>query len=151
LAAGMVVSLAAFCGALVYLYMFARDALGDEKAGYALWLLASYPFAVFFGAIYTESLFLVSIIGAFYHLTKGQLLPAALWGLLAGLTRVNGVLLCLPLALVVVSPWLSPALVRDRLAVPLIAQPRGSKDVRVMIAGLGVAAMPAVGMLLYSA
>src|SRR5262249_19751061 len=66
-------------------------------------------------------------------------------------TRLNGVLLCLPLALVVVSPWLSPALVRDRFAVPLIAQPRGTRDVRLMIPKLGVAAMPAVGMLLYSA
>jgi len=151
IAAGMLVSLVAFCGALVYLYMFARDALGEEKACYALWLLASYPFALFFGALYTESLFLVSVIGAFYHLTKGHLLGAALWGLLAGLTKLNGVVLCLPLALVVVSPWLSPALVRDRFALPLIAQPRQSKDVRVTLAGLAVAAMPAVGMLLYSA
>ncbi|HMF97090.1 MAG TPA: mannosyltransferase family protein [Vicinamibacterales bacterium] len=151
IAAGMLISLAAFCGALVYLYMFARDALGEEKAGFALWLLASYPFALFFGALYTESLFLVSVIGAFYHLTKGHLLGAAFWGLLAGLTKLNGVMLCLPLALVVVSPWLSPALVRDRFALPLIAQPRESKDGRLTLAGLGVAAMPAVGMLLYSA
>lgn len=150
-AAGMVISLAAFCGALVYLYVFTRDGLGEEKARYALWLLASYPFALFFGAIYTESLFLIAVIGALYHLTKGHLFAAALWGLLAGLTKQNGVLLCLPLALVAVSPWLSPALVRDRYALPLIAQPLPSTDLRRTLAALGVAAMPAVGMLVYSA
>jgi hypothetical protein len=150
-AAGMVVSLAAFCAALAYLYMFARDGLGEEKAAYALWLLACYPFALFFGAIYTESLFLLAIVGALYHLTKGEVWPAALWGLLAGLTKQNGVLLCLPLALVAVSSWLPPALVRDPHALPLLTQPRASKDVRRTLAALVAAAMPAVGMLLYSA
>src|SRR5262245_8979225 len=150
-AAGMLISLAAFGGALVYLYLFARESLGEEKARYALWLLASYPFALFFGAIYTESLFLLGVVGAFYHLTRGHLLGAACWGLLAGLTKLNGVLLCLPLALVVLSPWLSPALVRDRWALPLVAQPPRSNDMRRTLAALGVAAMPAVGTLLYSA
>jgi hypothetical protein len=150
-AAGMVISLAAFGAALAYLYMFARDGLGDEKARYALWLLASYPFALFFGAIYTESLFLLAIVGALYHLTRGDVWPAALWGLVAGLTKQNGVLLCLPLGLVAVSPWLSPALVRDPRALPLVPQPPASKDVRRTFAALAAAAMPAVGMLLYSA
>ena len=55
--AGMTVSLAAFFAALVYFYALVRDFLDDERARYALWLLASYPFALFFGAVYTESLF----------------------------------------------------------------------------------------------
>ncbi|MGH9140654.1 MAG: hypothetical protein ACRD2I_05875, partial [Vicinamibacterales bacterium] len=49
-AAGTLVSLAAFLCALAYLYAFARDEIGDECAPVALWLIAAYPFALFFGA-----------------------------------------------------------------------------------------------------
>ena len=96
--AGTAISLAAFWGALVLPACVHPEALGDEKAPRAsLWLLAAYPFALFFGAIYTESLFLLGVVGAFYHFTKQQFGRAALWGLLVGLTRVNGSLLVIPL------------------------------------------------------
>jgi len=102
-AAGMVVSIASFFGALVYLYAFARDRYGDEVASGAIWLLAAYPFAIFFGAIYTESLFLLGTVGAFYHFSREQFGRAAGWGLLVGLTRLNGALLVLPLAWLAIS------------------------------------------------
>ncbi len=79
--------------------MLARDDLSDEQSSVALWFLAAYPFAFFYGAIYTESLFLLSAAGAFYHLKHRELVRAGLWGLVAGLTRANGCLLCVPLAL----------------------------------------------------
>jgi hypothetical protein len=102
-AAGMIISIASFFGALAYLYAFARDRYGDEVAGGAIWLLAAYPFAIFFGALYTESLFLLGTVGAFYHFSKQQFGRAACWGLLVGLTRVNGALMVLPLVLVALS------------------------------------------------
>jgi hypothetical protein len=98
-AAGMAVSLLSFFGALVYLYLFTRDRFGDETAGYTLWFLAAYPFALFFGALYSESLFLLGTLGAFYHVSKQQFGRAAAWGVLVGLTRINGALLALPLGL----------------------------------------------------
>jgi Gpi18-like mannosyltransferase len=99
---GMILSLAAFFGALVYFYNIARQELSDDAARYSLWLLAAYPFAVFFGAIYTESLFLLGTVGAFFHFSKQQFGRAALWGLLVGLTRLNGALLALPLAVLAI-------------------------------------------------
>jgi hypothetical protein len=96
-AAGTIISLAAFFGALVYLYLLARDRAGDEAAQGAVWLIAAYPFAIFFGALYSESLFLLGTVGAFYHFSKRQFWRAAAWGLLVGLTRLNGSLLVLPL------------------------------------------------------
>jgi Gpi18-like mannosyltransferase len=102
-AAGMIISLASFFGALVYLYAFARDRYGDDAARGAVWLLAAYPFAIFFGALYTESLFLLGTIGAFYHCSRQQFGRAALWGLLVGLTRLNGSLLVLPLGVLALS------------------------------------------------
>ena len=50
--AGVTISLVAFFGALAYLYALARELLPDEDARYALWLIAAYPFALFFGPLH---------------------------------------------------------------------------------------------------
>jgi Gpi18-like mannosyltransferase len=125
----MLVSITAFFGALVYLYAFARDTLGDEAARGAVWLLASYPFALFFGALYTESLFLLGTIGAFYHFSHRQFGRAALWGLLVGLTRLNGALLVIPLFVLIIG-WARQTPPRARM--------------------LAAAVAPGVGLLIYA-
>jgi hypothetical protein len=91
--AATLLSLVCFFVALHYIYGLARARMDEERALSSVWLLAAYPFAVFFGAAYTESLFLVSCVGAFYHADRGQAAPTAAWGLLAGFTRPNGWLL----------------------------------------------------------
>ena len=126
LVAGMTVSLASFFGALVYLYAFTRDTFGEETARYSLWFLAAYPFAIFFGAVYTESLFLFGTVGAFYHFSKQEYGRAACWGLLVGLTRLNGALLVLPLGILAL----------------------GSR--RAGWKPLAAAAMPGVGLVIYA-
>jgi Mannosyltransferase (PIG-V) len=93
--AALLVNMAAFTGALVYLFRLARDELGystDRSTG-AVWLLAAYPFAAYFSAAYTEGLYLLACVGAFFHLSRRQGWRAAGWGVLAGLCRPNGVLL----------------------------------------------------------
>jgi len=91
------VSLLLFVLGMAYLYLLAREFLTADESTTALWMLAAYPFALFYGAIYTESLFLVGTAGAFYHFRRDQLGRAALWGLAVGLTRPNGFFLCVPL------------------------------------------------------
>jgi len=127
-AAGMVVSIASFFGALAYLYAFVRERYDDDVASGAIWLLAAYPFAIFFGAIYTESLFLLGTVGAFYHFSRQEFGRAACWGLLVGLTRLNGALLVLPLAWLAIS--LSTAHLKSR--------------------ALAAAAAPGVGLVVYA-
>ena len=139
-AAGMTISLASFFGALVYLYAFARDRYGDDTARCAVWLLAAYPFAIFFGALYTESLFLLGTAGAFYHFSKQQFGRAALWGLLVGLTRLNGSLLVLPLAWLALGP--GPTLGS--------APTRTSRTSRTHVKALAAAAAPGAGLLIYA-
>jgi hypothetical protein len=102
-AAGTILSLAAFFGALAYLHALTRDRCDADTANCAIWLLAAYPFAIFFGALYTESLFLLGTVGAFHHFSRQQFGRAALWGILVGLTRLNGALLVLPLGLLALS------------------------------------------------
>src|SRR5262245_14836073 len=111
--AGTLLSLVAFAAALTYVWIFARDIVGDERADVALWLLAFYPFAFFYGAIYTESLFLLSAAGAFVHFRRGDHTIAALWGVITGLTRPNGLLIAVPLAIQALVPLRARRGVRD--------------------------------------
>jgi hypothetical protein len=145
-AAGTVVSLAAFLFALAYLYTFARDELGDEAAPSALWLVASYPFALFFGAIYTESLYLLAALGAFHHFRRREFVRAGLWGLVIGLARPNGGLLSIPLVLLALAPWLPAALAGGRAAI----RSHGARRWRHAWPACAAAVMSAVGTLLYS-
>ena len=81
---GTLISLAAFVAALIYLFALARDYLDEAQSRTALWMLAAFPFALFYGALYTESLFLLTAVGAFYHFRRREWWAAAAWGPLAG-------------------------------------------------------------------
>jgi hypothetical protein len=102
LMAGTVTAVLAFFGALVYLFRFARDRYGEEAARTTLWLVAAYPFAVYFSAPYTESVYMLCVLGACCHFERGEPGRALLWGILVGLCRPNGFLLSGTLALLLV-------------------------------------------------
>lgn len=147
---GTLVSFGAFFWGLTYLFRIARDMLGeDDLARYAVWLLAAYPFAWFYSAIYTESLFLLGVTGAFYHFRRRELVRAGIWGLMIGLTRPNGCFLSIPLAVIAVSPWLPGWMVGGHSNAPERDQARRSFG--VLAGELCSAAMPGIGVLLYSA
>jgi hypothetical protein len=148
---GTLIVLMAFFLGLVYVYRLALDFLEDDadKARWAVWALAAYPFAVFYSALYTESLFLVGAAGAFYHFRRREFARAAAWGLLVGLTRPNGCFLSIPLALVALQSWLPEGVAGGR------TNPRDRdlswRTPRVTIPALAAAAAPGIGVLLYSA
>jgi hypothetical protein len=146
---GTLVALGAFFWAMIYLFRLARELIGDDDhARYALWLAATFPFALFYSAMYTESVFLLGATGAFYHLRRREYWQAGAWGLLVGLTRPNGCFLAIPLAVLCVTPWLPKWLAgRTLIAQPSDVRPGGGE----LMAGLAAAAMPGVGVLLYSA
>jgi hypothetical protein len=96
--AGLALSHAAFLWALVLLHRLARDMTGNPAtAAAAVLLVACYPFAIFYGAFYTESFFLLGAVGAMRELRAGRPAAAGAIGLLAGLTRPNGFLLAIPM------------------------------------------------------
>lgn len=144
---GLLVSWAAFTWALVYVHRLAmRSGLTRPQATAAVWLLAVYPFAVFYGALYTEALFLLSSVGCFYHVHRREWLPASAWGLLAGLTRPTGWMLTAPLALVAARPLLPRTARRWIVTGDDPAEGRGS-----WLAPAMAAATPALATLVYSA
>jgi hypothetical protein len=119
--AGWLVSLAAFAWAMVLFVRLARQSLSERDAIDAAWLLATYPFAIYFGVPYSESLFLLAMCGLFLAAHEQRFERAAVWGLLAGLTRPNGWLLSVPFVVLVLrrQPW--PSTVRDWLRVGIAA------------------------------
>ncbi len=91
--AGLLVSYLCFGGGCVYLYRLAEEEYGDRVVRRTLILLCAYPFSFFFGGIMTESLFLLTTAAGLYHIRGHRWGRAALWGILAALTRMQGVLL----------------------------------------------------------
>ena len=135
---GVILSIAAFAWACAYLWRLARETIGEARADAAVPLLAAYPFAVFFSAPYTESLFLLGTVAAVDHFRRDEWIKAGLWGLLVGLTRPNGCLLSAVLACLIAERlWQA----RDRSTLPRLHIPKS----------LASAAMPGIGMLLFSA
>ena len=99
LLAGFAVSLAALLGALVLLWRLAALELGRPVAGATLLLLCVFPASLFLGAPYSESLFLLASVGAFYAARTGHWAWAGAAAAAASGTRSAGVLLLMPLAL----------------------------------------------------
>jgi hypothetical protein len=91
--AGVLVSLASFAIALVLLHRLADLDFGPDVARRTVWLIALFPAAVFFSAVYTEALFLVLSVGAVYAARKGSWAWAGALGGMAALTRNTGVLI----------------------------------------------------------
>jgi hypothetical protein len=99
LAAAYAISLGAFLGALLLLYRLTELELGRRLARPTLLLLAVFPAAVYFGAPYSESLFLLLAVGAFYAARGGHWAWAGSCAALASATRSAGLLLLIPLAM----------------------------------------------------
>jgi Mannosyltransferase (PIG-V) len=127
LVAAFLVSLAAFVAALVLLYRLTELELGRRLARPTLLLLAVFPAAVYFGAPYSESLFLLLAVGAFYAARTGRWAWAGACAGLASATRSAGLLLLIPLVLI----WWS-------------GRPRRAGDAAwLLLAPLGIAAYAA--------
>lgn len=132
--ASVMISMIAFAWAAAYLVRLARDTVGETYAPAAVGLLSAYPFAVFYSAAYTEGVFLLAAVAAFYHFRRRDWWIAAAWGLLAGLTRPNGCFLSVALACLILE---------DRRP--------DAREPRVLTNALVAAAAPGIGMLVYSA
>jgi hypothetical protein len=136
----VLISLISFLWGLYYLVRLGEDLIGPERAVSAALLLAAYPFSLFYNAPYTEGLFLVGAVGACFHFRRGEWVAASGWGLLAGLTRPNGCFLSIVLAYLA---W-------EQVRV-IMSQPGTLAWWKPAAVRLAVAAMPGIGMLIFTA
>ena len=99
LVSAYLVSLACFAGALWLLHRLVELELDRSTATAAVWLVALFPAAVYFGAPYAESLFLLTSVGAFYAARTERWAWAGVLAAAASATRSAGLVLLVPLVL----------------------------------------------------
>jgi len=95
--AGALISLLALLVGMTIVHRLTALEMGERAASASGWLIAFCPMALFFSAVYTESLFLALSAGSFYAARRGRWALAGSLGGLAALTRVTGVLLLVPI------------------------------------------------------
>jgi hypothetical protein len=107
---GLVVAAVAFIFAVAGLRQLVREDFDDETSRRTVLYLSVFPAAFFFFAPFTESLFLAFTVWSILAARRRDWELAAVAGFLAGLTRVHGVLLVLPVA------WEVVRMLRDQRA-----------------------------------
>lgn len=98
--AGIVISWLAFAGAMTMVYRLALLDLPRPAALRAVMYVAAFPFAYFFGMVYSESLFLLALVTAVYAIRTRRWLASAAAGAIMTATRVTGVMALPGLALI---------------------------------------------------
>jgi len=89
--AGLLVSNIALIIVLFFLYKLLRLKFKENFTKRVIFYLLIFPTAFFFGSLYSESLFLLGIVGSFYFIKKKSYLGAAVMISLAVLTRSIGI------------------------------------------------------------
>ena len=98
--AGVLISLVSFGLAMVMLHRLATEELGVSAANATVLLLTFAPLSFFFAAIYTESLFLALSVGACYAARHQRWWLACACTVAATITRVPGIAVVVPVALI---------------------------------------------------
>lgn len=114
--AGMLISTLCFIGAMHVWVLYIR-----ERKIKITWWMAILPWLIFptsfyFGAIYTESLFMLLVFLSIYNLQRKHIFLASLFAGLASATRVVGVMLVPMIMLQIFLDWWPK---RSQLAIPL--------------------------------
>ena len=94
--AGLLLSHLCYAGAVVGFYELLRLDRPHEQAFFGALLFILYPFSMFVLGVYSESLFLLLSVFCLYAVRKRRFPAAGALGLLAALTRVQGMLLLIP-------------------------------------------------------
>jgi hypothetical protein len=97
LIAGLILSHGFALLMLVELHKFVSERFGEAVAARSLIYLMVFPSTLFFYSAYTESLFILLVLLFMNSLRDGRLHFAGLWAFCAILTRLQGVVLFLPL------------------------------------------------------
>ena len=98
--AGILISWLSFAIAMPLLFRLARLDLEPAAALRATIYTAVFPSAYFFGAVYSEALFLLALVSAALAFRTRHWIPGALAAMVMTATRVNGVMFIPALALI---------------------------------------------------
>jgi len=102
---GMAVSWVTFAGACVLLYRLVEDRFGARTALGTILLLAAFPFGFYYGATYTESLYLLLAVLAFLAIERQHWWLAGIAALLVSAERPPGALIGVCVVLAYALDW----------------------------------------------
>ncbi len=91
--AGILISNGALLLATMLFYRLVAEGWDEAVADRAIWYWLIFPAAFFGTAVYSESLFLLCVIGSLYSARRGYWEVAALLGMGAALTRLVGIII----------------------------------------------------------
>ena len=95
--AGLIISNVSLLGAAILLYKLVELDHDQEVALRSVKYLFIWPTSFILSGVLSEALFLLLVIGCFYHARKGAWPKAGIAGFFLSLTRVNGVCVSIPL------------------------------------------------------
>lgn len=127
LTAGLLVSNLACVPALGLLWRWVADGFGDRVAWRTIVVILLYPDSFYLLGAYSESLFLAFSAAALLAVRRDRLGLAGLLSLLAVLTRLQGLV----------------------LVVPILLALRRQREAGALARGIGAAALPGLGLLVY--
>ena len=127
---GILISLIAQCVALIAIDMLVTHERDARTGLFAIWLMALAPMGIFLDVVYTESTFIAAAAVSLYLARQGRLAAASVAAMVAGATRITGIVL----GPVLLLEWLvrqyrrrraegSLPPLRDLAVVPLFALP----------------------------
>lgn len=90
---GLLISNIAFIFSLIFLWELLREDYPQKVAFLTLIMLLIFPTSFYFGAVYSESIFMLFLILSFYFARKGHWFLATVSGIISSATRVFGVIL----------------------------------------------------------
>ncbi len=131
-----------FFGLLLFIlwYFFVKQESGAEVAKWSLLTLFLFPTALFFGAFYTESLFLCLVVACFWLAKRGHWYLVSLTIVFASATRIVGILLLPAMILELMmqehaSQLVSKPRIGLKYLVSLILKPNVIKNILVLSLG----------------
>jgi len=123
--AGLVVSNVSFFFGLLFLYKLLEHEYDRSVARRAIFYVSIFPTAVFFSAVYSESLFFMLTVASFYYMRSHRWWLAGAIGLFAAMTRVEGVLLAVPFLIEWFAQYRTSLAAGLRSLVPVALMPVG--------------------------
>lgn len=98
MSAALLISNLSLIGVLGLLHQLTASISTEETARRTVVYLLLFPTAFFLTGVYTESLFLFFALASLFAASRGRWGWSVIWGMFASLTRLQGVLLVIPLA-----------------------------------------------------
>ncbi len=108
---GLVLSFLFYSGACAFMYKLFCIDYSKSTAVRAIIYISVFPHALFFGTIMNESIMLFTVAAAFYYIRRHNWVMTGIFGMLAALSRMQGILMAVPAAV----EWLEHYKILEKL------------------------------------